>query len=55
MLGAYRYFLLLGGGLFALFGFKAFGVPGAGALGCLIQAFLAAHGWRQKGWPTGQV
>ena len=54
-LGAFRSFLVLGGGLFANFGFRSFGVPGSGALGCLVLAFIAAHHWRKQGWPGGKV
>ncbi|XP_064597587.1 sodium/hydrogen exchanger 9B2-like [Liolophura sinensis] len=46
----YRYVLLFGGGLFAVFGSKAADFPGAGALGCLTMAFVAAYGWRNRGW-----
>ena len=39
---------MFGGGLFALFGSKAAEFPGAGALGCLILAFVAAQGWQRN-------
>ena len=54
-LGAYRFFLLFGSGLFAIFGFRAAGVAGAGALGCLIIAFIAGIGWKKRGWPDEPV
>ena len=54
-LAAYRFFVLFGGGLFALFGFRAAGVSGAGALGCLVMAFFAGQGWQMRGWPSGEV
>ena len=43
-----RFILVFGGGLFALFGSKAAEFPGAGALGCLILAFVAAQGWQRN-------
>ncbi len=43
----FRSVALLGAGLFAAFGSQAAGIPGAGALGCLITAFSAAIGWRR--------
>ncbi|XP_074647339.1 sodium/hydrogen exchanger 9B2-like [Tubulanus polymorphus] len=47
----YRFIFLFCGGLFAVFGSISGEVPGAGALGCLTLAFVAAIGWRQRdGW-----
>lgn len=43
-----RFFLLLGGGLLSTFGARIATIPGAGALGCLVLSFVAAHGWRQQ-------
>ncbi|XP_067937026.1 sodium/hydrogen exchanger 9B2-like [Watersipora subatra] len=43
-----RSFLLLCGGLFALFGSTAAGIEGSGALGCLTLPFVAAIKWRQQ-------
>ncbi|KAL5018377.1 hypothetical protein ScPMuIL_004099 [Solemya velum] len=46
----FRSLLLLGGGLMATFGSSAVNLSGAGPLGCLSMAFVAAFRWRkQKG------
>ncbi|MCL4129876.1 UNVERIFIED_CONTAM: hypothetical protein GTU68_064674 [Idotea baltica] len=45
----YRFFLLLGAGLLAVFGSKGIHFGGAGALGCLCVAFVAGFGWRKQG------
>lgn len=46
----FRSLLLLGGGLMATFGSSAVNLSGAGPLGCLSMAFVAAFNWRkQKG------
>ncbi|XP_055334940.1 sodium/hydrogen exchanger 9B2-like isoform X2 [Paramacrobiotus metropolitanus] len=49
-LSIYRFLLLLSAGLIAVFGSKATGFGGAGALGCLTTAFVAGYRWRQPGW-----
>jgi hypothetical protein len=49
-----RTLLLGGGGLLLLFGSAAFGLAGAGPLGCVIAAFVANRGWRAQGW-TGET
>ncbi|XP_013396747.1 sodium/hydrogen exchanger 9B2 [Lingula anatina] len=56
----FRTFLVFGGSLFAYFGSKAAKLSGAGALGSLAIAFVAAQGWRRQGWsndknPVGAV
>lgn len=43
-----RFVLLFGGGLLATFGSRALDISGAGALGCLTLAFVAALGWRKE-------
>ena len=45
---ALRSLLLLCGGLLAAFGSRRADVSGAGALGCLSMAFVAALGWRKE-------
>ncbi|XP_076348893.1 sodium/hydrogen exchanger 9B2-like isoform X2 [Tachypleus tridentatus] len=44
---------LLIGGLFIMFGSRAVEFGGAGALGCLSLAFVAASGWRKQKWDDG--
>ncbi|XP_033644443.1 sodium/hydrogen exchanger 9B2-like [Asterias rubens] len=44
--------LLVGGGLFAVFGSSALKFSGAGALGCLTMAFVAGHGWKKQREPV---
>lgn len=44
---AKRSFLLGAGGLLAVTGSTWSGYPGAGALACIISAFVAATGWRR--------
>ncbi|XP_064619907.1 sodium/hydrogen exchanger 9B2-like [Lineus longissimus] len=44
----FRCIIILAGGLFAVFGSIAAEVPGAGALGSLTIAFVAAIGWRKR-------
>ena len=46
---------MLTGGLVAMFGSRAAGLPGAGALGCLAMPFVAALRWRQQGWTDDNV
>lgn len=40
--------ILFCGGLLATFGSRALDISGAGALGCLSMAFVAALGWRKE-------
>lgn len=43
--------LLLGlGSVLASLGSDAIGYGGAGALGCIVAAFVASFGWRKQGW-----
>ena len=44
----FRSFILLFGGLMATFGSRAVDISGAGALGCLTLAFVAAAAWRKE-------
>ena len=44
----YRYVLLLSAGLIAIFGSAEVGLSGAGPLGCLNTATVAAHMWRKQ-------
>jgi len=44
----YRYVLLLSAGLIAIFGSAEVGLSGAGPLGCLTTATVAAHMWRKQ-------
>ena len=44
----YRTFLLFGFGLVATFGSSKLEFPGAGPLGCLTMAFVAALRWRKE-------
>ena len=46
----YRTFLLFGFGLMATFGSSKLEFPGAGPLGCLTMAFVAAFKWRKEDW-----
>ncbi|CAH1794646.1 unnamed protein product [Owenia fusiformis] len=46
----FRFLLLFGGGLFGVFGSRAIAYPGAGPLGALTIAFVAALRWRSEGW-----
>lgn len=50
----YRTFLLFGFGLMATFGSSKLDFPGAGPLGCLTLAFVAAYRWRQEDWSNVQ-
>ena len=43
-----RFLLVFIGGLTATFGSRAVDLAGAGALGCLTLAFVAAIGWRRE-------
>ncbi|XP_060082239.1 sodium/hydrogen exchanger 9B2-like [Ylistrum balloti] len=49
----YRSLLLLGGGLMATFGSSAVHLSGAGPLGCLTLAFIAALRWRKEAEKEG--
>lgn len=43
--------LLLGlGCVLAALGSDSMGYGGAGALGCIVAAFVASFGWRKQGW-----
>ncbi|XP_064601506.1 sodium/hydrogen exchanger 9B2-like [Liolophura sinensis] len=44
----FRFIVLLLGGLLATFGSQIVDLPGAGPLGCLTLAFVAAYRWRQE-------
>ena len=44
----YRSLLLFSAGLMATFGSEAVHLPGAGPLGCLTLAFVAAFRWRKE-------
>ena len=44
----YRFVCIFGGGLFAAFGSRVADMSGAGALGCLTLAFVAAIQWRKE-------
>ena len=46
----YRTVLLFGFGLMATFGSSKLDFPGAGPLGCLTMAFVAAFKWRKEDW-----
>nr|KAG5713907.1 hypothetical protein BaRGS_024534 [Batillaria attramentaria] len=50
----FRSVLLVGAGLLTIFGSKYIGWSGAGPLGCLCVAFIAAFRWREEYKPTGQ-
>ncbi|XP_061197151.1 sodium/hydrogen exchanger 9B2-like [Saccostrea echinata] len=47
----YRGMLLFGSGMIAIFGSSAVGLSGAGPLGCLTTATVAAYRWRQERQP----
>jgi len=46
----FRWLILLGGGLIALFGAHLIHYDGAGGLAAIIMAFVAGMRWRQEGW-----
>ena len=46
----FRFIILFGGGLFALFGAHLIHYDGAGGLACVIMAFVASIQWRKEGW-----
>ncbi|XP_030835875.1 sodium/hydrogen exchanger 9B2 [Strongylocentrotus purpuratus] len=50
-----RFLFLFCGGLFAVFGSTAASYPGAGALGCLTLAFMAALGWKDEKVAVGKL
>lgn len=51
----FRFVILLCGGLFATFGSRVADIAGAGALGCLTMAFVAAFSWRKEVGPDQDV
>lgn len=46
----FRWLILLGGGLIALFGAHLIHYDGAGGLATIIMAFVASIEWRKEGW-----
>ena len=48
--GFFRWLILLGGGLIALFGAHMIHYDGAGGLATIIMAFVAGMKWRKDGW-----
>jgi NhaP-type Na+/H+ or K+/H+ antiporter len=46
----FRWLILLGGGLIALFGAHLIHYDGAGGLATIIMAFVAGMEWRREGW-----
>lgn len=45
--------MLLGlGCVLSSFGSDALGYGGAGVLGCIVAAFVAAYGWKKQGWSS---
>jgi len=46
----FRWLILLGGGLIALFGAHLIHYDGAGGLATIIMAFVASMEWRKEGW-----
>lgn len=48
--GFFRWLILLGGGLIALFGAHLIHYDGAGGLATIIMAFVAGMEWRKEGW-----
>ena len=52
---SFRSMLLFGCGMVAIFGSSAVGLSGAGPLGCLTTATVAAYKWRQRRQPGEQV
>merc|ERR1712242_622843 len=48
--GFFRWLILLGGGLIALFGAHLIHYDGAGGLVTIIMAFVAGMEWRKEGW-----
>ena len=51
----FRTFLLFGSGMVAIFGSSAVGLSGAGPLGCLTTATVAAYKWRKERKPGQPV
>lgn len=51
----YRTLMLIGAGLIAVFGSSEVGLSGAGPLGCLTTATVAAYKWRQRRQPGETV
>jgi len=52
---SYRFVLLMAGGIFAIFGSRSVHLNGAGPLGVLTIAFVAALGWRKEIIPGSEV
>lgn len=50
-LAAWRFVLVLGGGLVVMFGSDALGFHEAGSVGCITTALVASAGWRAKESP----
>jgi len=48
--GFFRWLILFGGGLIALYGAHLIHYDGAGGLAAIILAFVAAMQWRREGW-----
>jgi len=46
----FRWLILFGGGLIALFGAHLIHYDGAGGLATIIMAFVASMQWRKEGW-----
>jgi len=51
----YRFVLLMAGGVFAVFGSRSIHFSGAGPLGVLTIAFVAALRWRKELSPEEEV
>ena len=51
----YRFALLMAGGIFAVFGSRSVHFSGAGPLGVLTVAFVAALRWRKEISPAVEV
>jgi len=52
---SYRFVLLMAGGTFAIFGSRTVHLSGAGPLGVLTIAFVAALRWRKEIIPGSEV
>lgn len=50
-----RVLMLLGGGLFAVFGSEAINLEGAGPLGAIAAAFMSMYFWCAQGWDIENV
>merc|ERR1719348_1257251 len=49
-LGLFRWLILMGGGLIAVFGSSVLGYDGAGGIATIIMGVVASVGWRRSGW-----